>query len=110
MSLSGRRGHDGHGSASLPLQPSSRRGAPDDEEDWQTPPQSMRGRYKRAKRDSSTYRSSIQASHRIVLKTRMDQTPDATSPAPPGAAHPVLNQFVNESPSAGQHHQISRRA
>ncbi|EQL38699.1 hypothetical protein BDFG_00249 [Blastomyces dermatitidis ATCC 26199] len=56
---------------------------------------------RRAKRESSTNRSSFRTTQprRLVLKTRMDQTPDAISPAPPGSAHPVLNQF-GAGPSA----------
>lgn len=78
---------------STPLHPSSRRLA-DDDEDWQTPGQSARGRYKRVKRDSSLNRSVAQ--QRLILKTKMDQTPDTASPAPPGSGHPILNQFVTE--------------
>ncbi|CRG87998.1 Ino eighty subunit 1 [Talaromyces islandicus] len=79
---------------STPLHPSTRRiiGG-DEEEDWSTPG-SARPRYKKPKRESSLNRSTAQ---RLVLKTRMDQTSDAASPAPPGSSHPVLNQFVNDS-------------
>lgn len=79
---------------STPLHPSSRRLAPDDDEDWQTPGQSGRGRYKRVKRDSSLTRSAAQ--QRLILKTKMDQTPDTASPAPPGSGHPILNQFITD--------------
>jgi Ino eighty subunit 1 len=65
--------------------------APDEDDDWNVP--SVRGRYKKAKRDSSPNPSSRQ---RIILKTKMDQTPDTASPAPPGLGHPILNQFVTE--------------
>ncbi|OXV10473.1 hypothetical protein Egran_01771 [Elaphomyces granulatus] len=80
----------GRGSAtSTPLQP-GKRFAPDEDDDWHIPP---RGRYKKAKRDSSPNPSNRQ---RIILKTKMDQTPDTASPAPPGSGHPILNQFVTE--------------
>lgn len=85
---------------STPLHPSTRRiVGGDEEEDWSTPG-SARPRYKKPKRESSLNRSTAQ---RLVLKTRMDQTSDAASPAPPGSSHPVLNQFVNDSavPSHG---------
>jgi Ino eighty subunit 1 len=80
---------------STPLHPSTRRiVGVDEEEDWSTPGSSARPRYKKPKRESSLNRSTAQ---RLVLKTRMDQTSDAASPAPPGSSHPVLNQFVNDS-------------
>ncbi|KAE8160233.1 hypothetical protein BDV40DRAFT_270950 [Aspergillus tamarii] len=93
--LSGRGdGLGGRGSAmSTPLHPSSKR-YPDDEDDYQTPGQSARSRYKRPKRDSSLNRSVGQ--QRLILKTKMEHTPDASSPAPPGSGHPVLNRFVTE--------------
>lgn len=34
-------------------------------------------------------------SQRIILKTKMDQMPHSSSPAPPGAAHPVLHTSSN---------------
>ncbi|THC89271.1 hypothetical protein EYZ11_011279 [Aspergillus tanneri] len=79
---------------STPLHPSFKRYPQDDEDDYQTPGQSSRSRYKRPKRDSSLNRSVGQ--QRLVLKTRMEHTPDAASPVPPGSSHPVLNRFVNE--------------
>ncbi|KAL4781185.1 Ino eighty subunit 1 [Aspergillus varians] len=45
-------------------------------------------------------------SPRIVLRTKAEQTPDASSPAPPGSGHPVLNRFITE---ASPHHQGSSR-
>ncbi|EGC45606.1 INO80 chromatin remodeling complex Ies1 [Histoplasma capsulatum var. duboisii H88] len=65
---------------------------------------------RRTKRESSTNRSSFRTTQprRLVLKTRMDQAPDNTSPAPPGSAHPVLSQFsasVSSSSRAAQSHQ-----
>jgi Ino eighty subunit 1 len=85
---------------STPAHPSARRLAlPDEEDDWSTPG-SARSRYKRVKRESSVNRSAAQ--QRLILKTKMDQTPDAASPAPPGHGHPVLNQFVTESTAPAQ--------
>jgi Ino eighty subunit 1 len=96
----------GRGSAaSTPIHPSGRRLALDDEEDFTTPG-SARPRYKRVKGDSSVNRSSAQ--QRLILKTKMDQTPDATSPAPPGSSHPILNQFVTDTP-VSSHNPPSRR-
>ncbi|KAF7592868.1 hypothetical protein BBP40_012280 [Aspergillus hancockii] len=93
--LSGRGdGFGGRGSAmSTPLHPSSKR-YPDDEDDYHTPGQSARSRFKRPKRDSSLNRSVGQ--QRLILKTKMEHTPDASSPAPPGSGHPILNRFVTE--------------
>ncbi|KAE8351913.1 hypothetical protein BDV28DRAFT_158353 [Aspergillus coremiiformis] len=93
--LSGRGdGFGGRGSAmSTPLHSSSKR-YPDDEDDYQTPGQSARSRYKRPKRDSSLNRSVGQ--QRLILKTKVEHTPDASSPAPPGSGHPILNRFVTE--------------
>ena len=34
-------------------------------------------------------------SQRIILKTKMDQIPNSSSPAPPGAAHPILHTSNN---------------
>ncbi|MCJ1305478.1 hypothetical protein MMC08_008292 [Hypocenomyce scalaris] len=34
-------------------------------------------------------------SQRIILKTKMDQIPNSSSPAPPGAAHPILHTINN---------------
>ena len=78
-----------------PLNPPSKRGAADDDEGVQTPTQVARPRAKRAKRESAINQSGGQ---RLVLKTRMEQTPDTSTPAPPGIAHPVLHQF-NGSPA-----------
>lgn len=90
-------GYGGRGSAvSTPLHPSAKRSL-DDEDDEGTPGQS-RPRAKQAKRDSSLNRAVGQ--QRLILKTRMDYTPDA-SPAPPGSSHPVLNRFIPE-PSLSQ--------
>ncbi|KAB8239761.1 hypothetical protein ETB97_008078 [Aspergillus alliaceus] len=84
----------GRGSAmSTPLHPSSKR-YPDDEDDYQTPGHPGRSRYKRPKRESSLTRSVGQ--QRLILKTKMEHTPDASSPAPPGSGHPILNRFVTE--------------
>ncbi|KAL1858470.1 hypothetical protein Plec18167_006992 [Paecilomyces lecythidis] len=93
--LSGRA--DRGSAMSTPLHPSSRR--LDDEEDLRTPG-SARGRYKRVKRESLTASA---AQQRLILKTKMDQTPDSASPAPPGSGHPILNQFVTESAITPQH-------
>ncbi|KAL1965669.1 hypothetical protein VTN77DRAFT_5346 [Rasamsonia byssochlamydoides] len=95
----------GRGSAaSTPIHPSGRR-LVDEDDDWATPG-SARGRYKRVKGDSSIGRSAAQ--QRLILKTKMDQTPDAASPAPPGSGHPVLNQFVTE-PAIPSQNQPPRR-
>ncbi|BDD56462.1 hypothetical protein MPDQ_006405 [Monascus purpureus] len=82
----------GFGSAvSTPLHPSLKRSA-EDEEDERTPGQSARARSnKKAKRDPSANSSAGQ--QRLILKTKMEQTPDTASPAPPGSGHPILNQF-----------------
>lgn len=87
----------GRGSAmSTPLHPSAKRSL-DDEEDELTPGLS-RPRAKQVKRESSLNRHAGQ--QRLILKTRMDHTPDA-SPAPPGSNHPLLNRFIPE-PSLSQ--------
>lgn len=76
---------------STPLHPSLKRSA-EDEEDERTPGQSARARNnKKAKRDPSANSSAGQ--QRLILKTKMEQTPDTASPAPPGSGHPILNQF-----------------
>ncbi|KAL1958742.1 hypothetical protein VTO42DRAFT_3861 [Malbranchea cinnamomea] len=99
QSSGGRRGNEEHLSAmSTPLNPPSKRGAADDEEDWRALAQTARPRAKRAKRDSSINRPLANQPQRLVLKTRMDHTPDTASPAPPGPGHPVLYQF-NGSPA-----------
>lgn len=85
-------GMGGRGSAmSTPLHPSVKRSL-DDDEDEMTPGYS-RPRPKQAKRESSLNRAMGQ--QRLVLKTRMEHTPDA-SPAPQGHSHPVLNRFITE--------------
>lgn len=87
----------GRGSAmSTPLHPSAKRSL--DEDDDELTPGSSRPRNKQPKRESSLNRAVGQ--QRLILKTRMDHTPDA-SPAPPGSSHPVLNRFVPE-PSLSQ--------
>lgn len=87
---------------STPLHPSARRPL-DDEDDYQTPGQSARSRYKRPKRESSLSRSIGQ--QRLVLKTKSEHSPDAVSPAPPG--QPMMGRFVTE-PSLSQHHSSRR--
>ncbi|KAJ5336055.1 uncharacterized protein N7506_004077 [Penicillium brevicompactum] len=85
-------GMGGRGSAmSTPLHPSVKRSL-DDDEDEMTPGYS-RPRPKQAKRESSLNRAMGQ--QRLVLKTRMEHTPDA-SPAPQGHSHQVLNRFITE--------------
>ncbi|EFR01658.1 hypothetical protein MGYG_04660 [Nannizzia gypsea CBS 118893] len=86
----------------------SRRPGDDDDEGLHTPVQSLRSRNKR-KRDSSTTRSANAGRTRIVLKTKMDQAPDGSSPAPPGSSHPVLHQFAPGSPAPGHTPSSSRR-
>lgn len=83
-----------------PLNP-SKRSAEDLDREEHTPAPPSRPRAKRAKRESSTNRANHNQPQRLVLKTKMEQTPDTASPAPPGAAHPVLSQFGNGSPAAG---------
>lgn len=82
---------------STPLHPSAKRSLDEDDEEL-TPGQSSRPLSKQVKRESSLNRAAGQ--QRLILKTRMDHTPDA-SPAPPGSNHPVLNRFVPE-PSLSQ--------
>ncbi|KAF4292694.1 hypothetical protein LV164_004875 [Aspergillus fumigatus] len=77
-----------------PMRPPSKRPA-DPDEGYLTPTQSSRSESKRPKRESSLNRSVGQ--QRLILKTKMEQTPDASSPAPPGSGHPILNRFVTES-------------
>ncbi|GIJ82320.1 hypothetical protein Asppvi_000827 [Aspergillus pseudoviridinutans] len=76
------------------MRPPSKRPA-DQDEGYLTPTQSSRTESKRPKRESSLNRSVGQ--QRLILKTKMEQTPDASSPAPPGSGHPILNRFVTES-------------
>ncbi|KAJ5569836.1 uncharacterized protein N7459_009266 [Penicillium hispanicum] len=88
-------GLGGRGSAmSTPLHPSAKRSL-DDEDDELTPGQSSRPRNKQAKRESSLNRAV--GAQRLILKTRMDHTPDA-SPAPSGS---MMNRFIPE-PSLSQ--------
>lgn len=47
-------------------------------------PRTGRGRWPRDK-------SGQASTQRLILKTKMDHVPDNSSPAPPGAAHPVLH-------------------
>ncbi|OJK03820.1 hypothetical protein ASPACDRAFT_75346 [Aspergillus aculeatus ATCC 16872] len=92
--LSG-RGDGRLSTMSTPLHPSTKRHPLDDEDDYQTPGQSARSRSKRPKRESSLNRSLGQ--QRLILRTKMENTPDAASPAPPGSGHPILNRFVTET-------------
>jgi len=90
----------GRSGVSTPLHPSARL----DEEDDLTPGQFAQSRTKRPKREVSPNRSIGQ--QRLVLKTKGEQTPDASSPAPSGS-NPVVNRFVNEP--AGPQPTSSRR-
>ena len=95
MSIASLYAHEGPGStASTPLNPLRR--ARRDDDDPLTPASAKRSRSKRPKRESSANRSSTHQQPRLILKTKMDQTPDAVSPAPPGSGHPVLNQYAPE--------------
>ncbi|EAW25358.1 putative INO80 chromatin remodeling complex (Ies1) [Aspergillus fischeri NRRL 181] len=76
------------------MRPPSKRPV-DTDEGYLTPTHSSRSESKRPKRESSLNRSVGQ--QRLILKTKMEQTPDASSPAPPGSGHPILNRFVTES-------------
>lgn len=78
---------------STPLHPSARR-ADDEDEDLLTPGQSMPSRSKRPKRDSSLNRAAM-GQQRLVLKTKAEQTPDASSPAPTGS-NSGTGKFINE--------------
>lgn len=90
------------------LQPISAKRPAADDEDEETHTAVPSARRKRAKRDSSAHRTPGQTpTTRIVLKTKMDQTLDTTSPAPPGAGHPILSQYGTGSPAAG--HSSTRR-
>lgn len=80
---------------STPLHSSAKRSLDDDDDELT--PGSSRPRHKQAKRDSSLNRAVGQ--QRLILKTRMDRTPDA-SPAPSGS-HSVMNRFIPE-PSLSQ--------
>ncbi|EEP79911.1 conserved hypothetical protein [Uncinocarpus reesii 1704] len=103
-SAAGGRRSDVYGSvAATPLNPAKRALEDEDVGEMQTPPQTSRPRSKRPKRDSSANRPPGSQPQRLVLKTRMEQTPDTSSPAPPGAAHPILSQYVSgNSVSGGQ--------
>lgn len=82
----------GRGSAmSTPLHPSVKRSL--DEDDDEMTPGYSRPRPKQAKRESSLNRAMGQ--QRLVLKTRMEHTPDA-SPAPQSQPHNILNRFITE--------------
>lgn len=80
---------------STPLHPSAKRSLDDDDDEMT--PGSSRPRNKQAKRDSSLNRAV--GHQRLILKTRMDHTPDA-SPAPSGSQS-VMNRFIPE-PSLSQ--------
>lgn len=80
-----------------PLNPPSKRSV-DDDEGVQTPTQAARPRAKRAKRDFVINQPGGQ---RLVLKTRMEQTPDTSTPAPPGHLHPVLHQYTGSPATPG---------
>lgn len=90
----------GRSGVSTPLHPSARH----DEEDDLTPGQFAQSRSKRPKREVSPNRSVGQ--QRLILKTKGEQTPDASSPAPSGS-NPVVSRFVNEP--AGPQPSSSRR-
>ncbi|KAL4890923.1 hypothetical protein BDV59DRAFT_183393 [Aspergillus ambiguus] len=62
-------------------------GSRKDEEAPQTP--------SRSQRESPLGRST--GHQRLILKTKMEHTPDASSPAPPGTGHPVLSRFATDS-------------
>ncbi|EED15248.1 INO80 chromatin remodeling complex (Ies1), putative [Talaromyces stipitatus ATCC 10500] len=91
---------------STPLHPSARRIAlNEEEEDWSTPGSSAHLKSKKPNYDSSVNRSTGQ---RLVLKTRMDPTSDAASPAPPGSGHPILNQYATDSMTPNHNHSSRR--
>ncbi|EER25310.1 hypothetical protein CPC735_019140 [Coccidioides posadasii C735 delta SOWgp] len=94
VSRGGRGGRRSDVYASTPLNPAKRALEDEDLGEGHTP-QTSRARVKRPKRDSSVNRPPGSQPQRLVLKTRMDQTPDTSSPAPPGAGHPILNQYVS---------------
>ncbi|KAE8551691.1 hypothetical protein TMatcc_001667 [Talaromyces marneffei ATCC 18224] len=90
---------------STPLHPSARRLVMNEEEDdFSTPGSSGRLKSKKP-RDSSVSRSTGQ---RLVLKTRMDLTSDAASPAPPGSGHPILNQYATDNVTPSHSHSSRR--
>ncbi|KAL5362362.1 hypothetical protein BJX96DRAFT_153813 [Aspergillus floccosus] len=64
-------------------------GSRKDDEGPQTP--------SRSQRESPISRST--GHQRLILKTKMEHTPDASSPAPPGSGHPVLSRFAADSAS-----------
>lgn len=79
----------------------------DDLIEWRNPDGSIRSTMKMPREEDYGYQGAVieGPSPRIVLRTKAEQTPDA-SPAPPGTGHPVLNRFVTE---ASPHHQGSSR-
>lgn len=79
----------------------------DDLIEWRNPDGSIRSTMKMPREEDYGYQGAVieGPSPRIVLRTKAEQTPDA-SPAPPGSSHPVLNRFVTE---ASPHHQGSSR-
>jgi Ino eighty subunit 1 len=83
---------------STPVHSSTRRILLDEEDDSATP-NSSRSRSKRPKRESSLSRSAAQ--QRLILRTKMEQTPDGGSPAP-GGHYPTFAQFVPESGTPSQ--------
>ncbi|KAI1936485.1 hypothetical protein LOZ57_006762 [Ophidiomyces ophidiicola] len=100
--ISGSRG--GHSATTItPLNTTKRPLEDDDIGGSQTPSHPSRSRPKRPKRESSINRPPNSQPQRLVLKTRMEQTPDIASPAPPGAAHPILQQYSSGNTPAGQH-------
>lgn len=96
----GTRRSDVYGTSFTPLNPAKR--ALEDEDVGDITPTQSRPRAKRAKRDSSTNRPSGSQPQRLVLKTRLEHTPDTMSPAPPGAGHPILNQYSSANTPNGQ--------
>lgn len=49
-----------------------------------------KGRWPKSSSDKNTPTAGA-GPQRIILKTRMDQVPDTSSPAPPGSGHPILH-------------------
>ncbi|OKL64640.1 Ino eighty subunit 1 [Talaromyces atroroseus] len=94
---------------STPLHPSARRNGllNEEEEDWIALGNSAHSKNKRPNRDSPANRSAT--NQRLVLKTKMDSTSaEASSPAPPGAGHPIINQYVAEAITPSQSHSSRR--
>ncbi|WEW61318.1 adenylate kinase domain-containing protein [Emydomyces testavorans] len=109
-STTGGRRREAHGSTAVtPLNPAKRALEDEDLGEAQTLAQVSKPRAKRPKRDSSANRPAGGQPQRLVLKTRMDQTSDASSPAPPGAAHPILNQYSSGNTASVNHNVASRR-